>query len=76
MMKKVEKLRWKAKAARKWGQRGGRGYFCQQNNTLSDAWQADLMALRARNAERWARLERQAMANIMQGQRELGRLSA
>lgn len=77
MTGKIDKLRLKVKAAHKWGQRGGKGYFCRKNKALATPiWIDELAAMRARNAHRWAELERAAMANIVQGQRELGRLAA
>lgn len=77
MKTNVERLALKLKAAKRWNRRGGKGYFCRKNKGLVRSSALDeLAAMRARNAQRWAELERAAMTNIVRGQRELGRLAA
>ncbi len=76
MKTNVAKLKVKLKAVRKFTERGGKGYFSNKNNEVSEGWQDELAAMRARNAKRWRELEQKAMANIVRGQRELERAAA
>lgn len=72
----VDRLKARLKAVRKLEARGGKGYFSHKNNELNDGWQDELSAIREKTAQRWKKLEQEAMTNILRGQRELERAAA
>lgn len=76
MNKQVAKLKSRLKAVRKLEARGGKGYFLPKNKEIADPWAEELAALKAKTARRWKKLEQEAMANILRGQRELKRAAA